>query len=266
MTGTRPPVLLVVCCLIVLEAAAFAGLGLAVGAELVRGRATMPGATAFLAVCALGVAALLGLCARGLWRGRRWARSPVIMWQILLVVLALGWYSAEPSVVGARRGRDRRGDRRRPAAPGGRARDDAAAASLSPGRRPARASPRGPTTSAPAPDRCDVPARPATAPAVRRARRTPRRARSRTSTRRPRSSRGQRAAVRAGGGLGRARRDHPPRRACATRSGCSRSSSSRSSTSSVTASGSAAASLGVDASGSRRSTGAGAPDVRRSTG
>ncbi|WP_028050338.1 hypothetical protein [Cellulomonas sp. URHD0024] len=97
MTDRRPPVLLVVCCLIVLEAAAFAGLGLAVGAELVRGRATMPGATAFLAVCALGVAALLGLCARGLWRGRRWARSPVIMWQILLVVLALGWFGSEPS-------------------------------------------------------------------------------------------------------------------------------------------------------------------------
>ena len=97
-TDARPPVLLAVCCLILLEAAAFAGLGLAVGSELVRGRATMPGATAFLAVCGLGVATLLGLCARGLWRGRRWARSPVIMWQILLVVLALGWYSADPSV------------------------------------------------------------------------------------------------------------------------------------------------------------------------
>jgi len=98
VNGTRPPILLAVCCLVVLEAAAFAGLGLAVGAELVRGRATMPGATAFLAACGLGVAALLGLCARGLWRRRRWARSPVIMWQILMVVLALGWYSAEPSV------------------------------------------------------------------------------------------------------------------------------------------------------------------------
>ena len=97
MNGTRPPILLVVCCLVVLEAAAFAGLGLAVGAELVRGRATMPGATAFLALCGLGIGALLGLCARGLWRGRRWARSPVIMWQILLVVLALGWFGAEPS-------------------------------------------------------------------------------------------------------------------------------------------------------------------------
>ena len=79
--------LLAVCCLVVLEAAAFAGLGLAVGAELLRGRATMPGATAFLAVCGLGIAALLGLSARGLWHGRRWARSPVLMWQILLLSL-----------------------------------------------------------------------------------------------------------------------------------------------------------------------------------
>ncbi|WP_028044864.1 hypothetical protein [Cellulomonas sp. URHE0023] len=97
MNDTRPPLLVAVCSFVVVEAAAFAGLGLAVAAELVRGRATMPGATAFLALCALGVAALLGLCARGLWRGRRWARSPVMMWQILLVVLAVGWYSAEPS-------------------------------------------------------------------------------------------------------------------------------------------------------------------------
>jgi len=95
--AARPPLLLAVCCLVLLEAAAFAGLAAAVGSELVRGRATMPGATAFLAVCGLGIAALLAVCVRGLWRGRRWARSPVIMWQILLVVLALGWYGADPS-------------------------------------------------------------------------------------------------------------------------------------------------------------------------
>lgn len=89
--------LLVVCCLIVLEAAAFAGLGLALAAELLRGRASMPGATAFLTVCALGVAGLLGLCARGLWNRRRWARSPVIMWQILLVCLAVFEFGAQPA-------------------------------------------------------------------------------------------------------------------------------------------------------------------------
>lgn len=57
----------------------------------------MPAASLFLVAFAAGVALLLLLAARGLWRGRRWARSPVIMWQILLVVLAVGWLTAEPT-------------------------------------------------------------------------------------------------------------------------------------------------------------------------
>ena len=57
----------------------------------------MPAASLFLAAFGVGVALLLLLAARGLWRGRRWARSPVVMWQILLVVLAIGWLGADPS-------------------------------------------------------------------------------------------------------------------------------------------------------------------------
>ena len=67
----------------------------------------MPAASLFLAAFGVGIALLLLLAARGLWRGRRWARSPVIMWQILLVVLALGWLGAEASVLGGRRARRR---------------------------------------------------------------------------------------------------------------------------------------------------------------
>jgi len=65
---------------------------------VVRGAATMPAASLFLAAFGIGIALLLLLAARGLWRGRRWARSPVITWQILLVVLSLGWLGADPSV------------------------------------------------------------------------------------------------------------------------------------------------------------------------
>jgi len=57
----------------------------------------MPAASLFLTAFGAGVALLLLLAARGLWRGRRWARSPVIMWQILLVVLAIGWLGADPT-------------------------------------------------------------------------------------------------------------------------------------------------------------------------
>ncbi|WP_146845190.1 hypothetical protein [Cellulomonas terrae] len=98
MTGRPPPVLLVVCLLVTLEAAAFLGLAVAWAADVVRGAATMPAASLFLVAFAAGVALLLLLAARGLWRGRRWARSPVIMWQILLAVLAIGWLGADPAV------------------------------------------------------------------------------------------------------------------------------------------------------------------------
>ena len=97
MTDRRPAVLLVVCLLVIVEAAAFLGLAFAWVTDVLRGGATMPAASLFLAAFGVGVALLLLLAARGLWRGRRWARSPVIMWQILLVVLALGWLGAEPT-------------------------------------------------------------------------------------------------------------------------------------------------------------------------
>ena len=97
MTDRRPVALLVVCLLLTVEAAAFLGLGVAWTVDVLRGTATMPGASLFLAAFGVGIALLLLLAARGLWRGRRWARSPVIMWQILLVVLAIGWLGAEPT-------------------------------------------------------------------------------------------------------------------------------------------------------------------------
>ena len=98
MTERRPALLLVVCVLMVVEAAAFLGLGVAWTADVLRGVASMPAASLFLAAFGVGIALLLLLATRALWRGRRWARSPVIMWQILLAVLAVGWLGAEASV------------------------------------------------------------------------------------------------------------------------------------------------------------------------
>lgn len=96
MPARRPRALLVVCLLVLLEAAALGGLAGAFVVDLVRG-AELPGPTAFLAVFLLAVAAVLVLAARALGRGRRWARSPVLTWQLLLLVMAVGWFSAEPS-------------------------------------------------------------------------------------------------------------------------------------------------------------------------
>ncbi|MGV8978053.1 MAG: hypothetical protein ACOH17_08405 [Cellulomonas sp.] len=88
--------LVVVCVLTLLEAVLLVGVGIAFGVQLGSG-AGVPGAAAFLLVFMLGVAAVLVGSVRGLWRGRRWARSPVLTWQLLLAVLAFGWFGAEPT-------------------------------------------------------------------------------------------------------------------------------------------------------------------------
>lgn len=59
----------------------------------------LPGPLVFMAVMALGVGALLVAAARSLWQGgARWARSPVMFWQVLLIVLSLGWMGVDGSL------------------------------------------------------------------------------------------------------------------------------------------------------------------------
>ena len=81
-----PPPLVVAASLTAVEAVVLAGLGLLEVANLNSGRLTMGvTTTAFF----LGAAAALAWCAWALWRVRRWARSPVVMAQ--LIVLGLAW-------------------------------------------------------------------------------------------------------------------------------------------------------------------------------
>jgi len=125
--AARPAVLAAICLAVLVQAAVLIGLGGAWVRDLVSGASEIPGATLFLLAFAWGIAALLIASARALWRGRRWARSPVITWQILLVAMSIGWLGVErtgwavavlvsgllvtvglllPSVVAATAGRD----------------------------------------------------------------------------------------------------------------------------------------------------------------
>ncbi|RYV49846.1 hypothetical protein EUA98_16685 [Pengzhenrongella frigida] len=90
-------VLAVACLLVLLQAAVLVGLAIAWITDLVSGASQVPGATVFLVLFALGIAAILLTAARALYRGRRWARSPVITWQILLIAMSVGWLGAEPT-------------------------------------------------------------------------------------------------------------------------------------------------------------------------
>jgi hypothetical protein len=91
----RPAVLAVVCGLVLVQAGLLLGLASAWAVDLAQGQSRLPAATVFLILFALGVAAVLALGARGLWSGRRWARSPVMTWQVLLVVMSIGWLGVE---------------------------------------------------------------------------------------------------------------------------------------------------------------------------
>lgn len=97
MTGRVPVAVRVACGLVWLEAAVALAAATAFVGELVRG-AQMPGASAGLAVIALGVAAALAGAGFGLLRGgRRWARSPVITVQLLVAALAVAAWTTAPA-------------------------------------------------------------------------------------------------------------------------------------------------------------------------
>ncbi len=87
------------CVAVLVEALVVAGLGAvylvdAVGALLRGDGARTAGMALFLAVFGLGVGLLLAAAARGLWRGLRWGRAPVMTFQVLLVVVGLGWVTS----------------------------------------------------------------------------------------------------------------------------------------------------------------------------
>ena len=94
----RPTPVLVLCALLGLEILTLGVGAVAAVVLLIRG-SELPGPLAFMAVVAVLIGAVLVAATRSLWQGgARWARSPVMFWQVLLIVLALGWLGVEGSL------------------------------------------------------------------------------------------------------------------------------------------------------------------------
>lgn len=98
---SRPAAVLIGVALVLLEACALIVVSGVAVASLVRGDAAPPGAMVFFAAFCLLVAVVLVQASRALLSGRRWARSPVITWQVLLGVMAVGWLGVEVTVAAA---------------------------------------------------------------------------------------------------------------------------------------------------------------------
>lgn len=79
----RPRLLALAVVVVFLEAAALAVGGGVLVLDVARGRVEYVGSTLGIALFAWVLAALLAGAARALARGRRWARGPVLTWQVL---------------------------------------------------------------------------------------------------------------------------------------------------------------------------------------
>ena len=83
---------------VALEASLLAGYAVFVVVESTRGQAQDRIGALVLALVALTLAGGLGAVAAGVLTGRRWARSPALVWQLLQVLVALSG-AVEPRVL-----------------------------------------------------------------------------------------------------------------------------------------------------------------------
>ena len=89
MGPARPLALVAVVVAVLLEAVLLVGVAVFIGVETLAGDPTDLVTAAVIGVLALLTGVFLAVCARGLWRGRRWARAPVVTWQLLMLLAVL---------------------------------------------------------------------------------------------------------------------------------------------------------------------------------
>jgi hypothetical protein len=98
--SNRPPGVLLIAAVLILEAVALVVLAAGSVAAIFGADPVSVGSSAFLVVLLLLVAAFLGALARKLTAGFRWARSPSLVVQLFLVILAFPYFSSGNPVIG----------------------------------------------------------------------------------------------------------------------------------------------------------------------
>ena len=85
---SRPRLLLAVVVLVALEATLLLGVAAVYVARTVLRVAEEPNVALVTAALAVVIGGFLGFAVLGLWRGRRWARAPVVTWQLLQLAVS----------------------------------------------------------------------------------------------------------------------------------------------------------------------------------
>lgn len=96
----RPFGVVLIVAVLILEAIALLVLAVGLAATVLRADALSVGSTAFLSVLMLLVTAALGAMAGKLAAGFRWPRSPSLVVQIFLVILAFPYFTEGDPLVG----------------------------------------------------------------------------------------------------------------------------------------------------------------------
>ncbi|WP_402466858.1 hypothetical protein [Isoptericola aurantiacus] len=89
-----PAVLVAVLAAVGLEGVALTAFAGAVVVGLLRGQAQSLGLSLFVVFFFVGLAVLLVLCGRALWRGRRGGRAPVAGWQLFQALVGIALLTA----------------------------------------------------------------------------------------------------------------------------------------------------------------------------
>jgi hypothetical protein len=92
----RPPGLLVAAVVLLVEALVALGFGVL---EIVRADPSRLMVGLGVAILMLGYALMLGVLARGVWRGRRWSRGPAVATQLILLPVAWSFRGGETNGV-----------------------------------------------------------------------------------------------------------------------------------------------------------------------
>jgi hypothetical protein len=80
------------------EAIVVIGYALVLAIAILVAKATSAPGAAFLAVLVAGIGVGVAALALGVWRGRRWARAPGLVWQVLQLAVAVPAVRSRPVV------------------------------------------------------------------------------------------------------------------------------------------------------------------------
>jgi hypothetical protein len=98
--GPRPPAVMVVSLVLLLQGLAVLGVALGFGLQVGTGSLNL-GAQVFLVALLAAAGLWIGAVGLGLWRGRPWVRAATVVIELFAVILSISFFSGGNALMGA---------------------------------------------------------------------------------------------------------------------------------------------------------------------